>query len=501
MSIPFSNWHKHLGVLAALSLCAAIQAHAQGRGGGFGGGGGGFGGGGRGASTTSSPYPSATTIGDAYFSVDPESRRVAVIADEDTLRAISLVISNLDRPKPQVLISVVFLEVTYNTASDIGIEGGFNKALNTSGNQSTMLNGANGLLGPGGVGGVTPTNFNAIGQPSSLFQQAAPMSSPGAGLWQIVGQNYQATLRLIAQAGSTKVLSRPTILARNNQPATIVVGQEVPLITGVRYDNYGNVINTITYQEVGVILTVTPFITPQGMVEMIISPQISGIDPTLAIPISATATAPVIDIRQASTVAVTGSGKTIVIGGLIQDDKTLTVLKTPILGDIPLLGNLFKRTQKSNAKTELIIFMTPYVGLAPEQFASITESEKERSDGPKAFTEKELNRFLDTLPDNDKPKASHKDSRKSAPKEAVKDAPTVEVKVAPKVEVKETPKEEGPKAAPKEPAKDTPKVVAKEAPKEAPKADANSAFKEAVPPPSPAIDSQTKPLTAPKDSP
>ena len=95
------------------------------------------------------------------------------------------------------------------------------------------------------------------------------------------------TLHAIAQAGKAKVLSRPSILARNNQPATITVGQEVPLITGVTYDSLGNSHNAYTYTDVGVILKVTPFITEDGLVEMMVSPQISEIDPTLSIPISA----------------------------------------------------------------------------------------------------------------------------------------------------------------------------------------------------------------------
>ena len=142
MSNVSSNSHKHLAVLAALTLGAALQACAQGRGGGFGGGGGG--GGGRGGASTTSPYPSSTTIPDAYFSIDPESRRVFTIADEETSRALSLVISNLDRPKPQVLINVLFLEVTYNNASDIGIEGGWNKQFQNNGpGNTTTASGGN----------------------------------------------------------------------------------------------------------------------------------------------------------------------------------------------------------------------------------------------------------------------------------------------------------------------------------------------------------------------
>jgi general secretion pathway protein D len=390
---------------------------------------------------------------------------VVTIADEETSKAISLVISNLDRPKPQVLINVVFLEVTYNNASDIGIEGGWSKQIG----QSTSANAANafGMSSLNQLGTAAATNVNAFGQPVSSFAQANPITSQGAGLYQIMGANYQATLRAIAQAGSVKVLSRPTILARNNQPATIFVGQEVPLVNATRYDNFGNVINSFNYQQVGVILNVTPFITSAGLVEMIVSPEISAIDPTLSIPISATATAPVIDQRSATTVAVTPDGETVIIGGLMEDDKTLNVVKIPLLGDIPLLGNLFRRTQKSSAKTELMIFLTPHIAQAPSQLVALSEKEKQRSSGPEAFTEKELNKFLDTLP----PKDAHKDAHKEAPKPAPKDAP-----------------KDAPKGATPPPSPATDRTMK---PATFPKG--------AVPPPSPAIDIKINPVPSPKD--
>jgi len=192
------------------------------------------------------------------------------------------------------------------------------------------------------------------------------------------------------------------------------------LVTGTRYDQFGNVINSYNYTQVGVLLNVTPFITKDGLVEMIVSPQISSIDPTLSIPISAGATAPVIDERSASTVAVTPDGETVIIGGLMEDDKTVNVIKIPFLGDIPVLGNLFRRTQKSTAKTELIIFLTPHIAQAPSELVALSAEEKKKSDGPQAFTEKELNRFLQSLPPPKRdPKASGKEAPKALPKGAV----------------------------------------------------------------------------------
>lgn len=371
-----------LPIAGALCLALAVSAFGQqGRGG---------------RTATARNYPNSGAIGDAYFSIDPETRRVVTIADEETLQYIKQVLENLDKPKPQVLIKVVFLEVTHNKASDIGIEGGWTGYMGDSATGAF----AN-AFGMSGINSAAGTNqlLNVFGQPSRSFN---PMP-PGAGLYQVLGQDYQVTLRAIAQAGTAKVLSRPSILARNNQPATITVGQDVPLVTSVRYDNFGNAINSYRYESVGVILRVTPFITQDGMVEMIIAPEISSIDETFSVPISADVSAPVINVRSADTVAVTPDGQTVIIGGLMSDSKAQNDSKVPVLGDIPLLGNLFKRRVRSDTKTELLIFLTPHIVMAPTELASLSERERAKSMSPNAFTEEELNKFLDALPQTPQP--------------------------------------------------------------------------------------------------
>ena len=379
--------------MVGLCLCLALQAQAQPQPGY-----GGFGGGSRSTSTSSSSttrsYPNAASIGDAYFSIDPETRRVVAIADDSTMRYISQVLSNLDRPKPQVLIKVVFVEVTRNDAMDIGLEGGWAKDIgnNTSANASHIF----GLSGLGSVSTNVPVN--ALGQPVTSFLPAGPITSPGAGLYQMLGQDYQVTLRAIAQAGRAKILSRPSILARNNQPATIFVGQQYPVVNSTRYDNYGNVINSFNYQNVGVQLKVIPFITDDGLIEMIVTPQISAVSPNTSVQISQNVSVQAIDQRSADTVAVTADGQTIVIGGLLQDSKSKNETKIPLLGDIPLLGNLFKRQQSSNIKTELVIFLTPRIVQNPTELAALSTRERANSDAVKEFKEQELNKLLDTLP-------------------------------------------------------------------------------------------------------
>ena len=161
----------------------------------------------------------------------------------------------------------------------------------------------------------------------------------------------------------------------------------------------GTPIDSIQYQSVGVILQVTPFITDNNLVEMIVNPQISSLS------------RPDSDHRRRRRRpghqsplgqhqwVVTPDGQTVVIGGLMEHDKTSIVSKIPLLGDIPGLGALFRRTQKDNTKTELMIFLTPHVVAAPSQLASVSAREAGKAElSPKAFDQQELNKYLETLP-------------------------------------------------------------------------------------------------------
>jgi general secretion pathway protein D len=149
---------------------------------------------------------------------------------------------------------------------------------------------------------------------------------------------------------------------------------------------------------------------------MMVSPQISSIDANLSIPISAGVNAPVIDVRAADTVAVTADGQTVIIGGLMETDKSQTDTKIPLLGDIPVLGNLFRRRQKSDTKTELLIFLTPHIVQNPAQLASLSARETTKAGGMKAFSEEELHKFLDTLPTVEPPPTTNAPTGSGWPK-------------------------------------------------------------------------------------
>jgi general secretion pathway protein D len=376
----------------ALSLCCCLTlplAAQQRSSGGYSGGGGGSSrassGGGAGASAASSTVDRTPNgeVGTATFYVDPDTKRLVFISDEQTALDISNAVSVLDKPKPQVLIKVVFLQVTYNNGYDVGLEGGVTKRINST----TTVNASNlfGLMQQG----ITPTQgVNTL---------------PGAGLYTIAGNDFSATLRAIQEVGKVEVLSRPTIMARNNQQATVVVGQQVPIITGVEFDAFGNQHTVITYQNVGVILQVTPFITSDNLVEMILAPQISSVAAQSTVISSGTNgnfSTPYINIESANTVVVTPNGQTVAIGGMMQDTKTTTDSKIPVLGDIPGLGLLFHHKVKAVAKTELIIFLTPYVIRTPTDLVRMTIDEKARADiAPGSFSSQELHNYLAPQPD------------------------------------------------------------------------------------------------------
>jgi general secretion pathway protein D len=211
----------------------------------------------------------------------------------------------------------------------------------------------------------------------------------------MIGRDVNATIHALSGVTKTEILSRPSILTRSNQQATILVGQQVPLLdTSTQNTNSNNITSTVTYRDVGIILRVTPFITAEGLVEMIVSPEISSLSAT-TVSIPGSGTAPVIDRRSADTVVVTPSDRTIVIGGLISSQKNDTDTKVPILGDIPVIGYAFKRKKKDNTKTELLIFLTPHVVATPDELASLSDSERAKLNlAPTAFDKADLSKLI-----------------------------------------------------------------------------------------------------------
>ena len=200
----------------------------------------------RGSAASSGQYNNNGTVGTATISVDPVTHNIVVIADKQTSEQIRQVIASLDAPEPQVLIKVVFVEVQHNKASDIGVQGAYtghngNFSQITGYVTNSFLITTNVTTTASGGMTVTPT-FTPV--PSPLYQCfnvgnnfGLPQSLAGAagngGMYQILGNDFTATLQAIAAAGKAQMLSRPSILARDGQMAEIVVGQSIYLPSGV----------------------------------------------------------------------------------------------------------------------------------------------------------------------------------------------------------------------------------------------------------------------------
>jgi len=364
-------------------------------------------------------YRSNTLLGDAIIQIDPESRSIVIVADDETHASIAKVIAKLDNPKPQVLIKVVFVEVTFDKDFDVGLEGNY-----------TVKVGGGKTMNVGSFFGLT--NVLSNGAYATLDSS-----------------NLTATLHALSTSGKAKILSRPSIMARNNQEAVIVVGQEIPIVVNSQITDAGNINSTYRYQDVGVILRVTPFIASDKTVEMIVAPEISSLS-NQTVTVSPNVNIPIINKRSAETVVVTPNATTVVIGGLMQKQESKKVEKVPILGSIPLLGIPFRRTVSQEVRSELLIFLTPYIVDSGAGYKRLTVDEANRAQLTRdILTPEDVEDNLDTLRlmpefDDDGPVIVHTRTIETIP------APTPAKKTVARVQPTPTPKPTPkPKATPK----------------------------------------------------
>jgi general secretion pathway protein D len=294
----------------------------------------------------------AELIGQVYVVADQDTNSLLVATATKYEDRVRKVIEQLDGRVQQVLIKVLIAEVTHVNDLDFGTD-------------FSILDINRDYTGKG------QTFKSTLGAAAA----AASTSTPGGFVFSAMEGNIQATLQALAQESRLDVLSRPYILTSDNQEADITVGNEVPFITGTNVTAEGTIFNSTTYEDIGIILTVTPHINPEGLVTMLVSPQISALtDQTVTI--STGVSLPVIELREADSYLTVRDGQTVVIGGMMQDQKTSNVNKIPLLGDIPLLGKLlFSYNTTSKTKTELLIFLTPHVASEPDFLKPMGEDE------------------------------------------------------------------------------------------------------------------------------
>ncbi len=272
---------------------------------------------------------------------DDLGNAVLILTQERNFDRLRAILADLDRPMRQVLVRVLVAEVTIEKGLDVGVELQAVNPLDQVNNTRAF------------------SSFN-------LFD-----SSLGMNGFLLDNSGFRAAVRALASATRFDVLSRPYILTTDNREATVNVSKNVPIITGTRVDINNNVTSTFDRQDVGIILKVTPQINSEGHVVLDVNQVLSALSDQ-GIPVAKDVNSPIINKREMTTRVAVDSGQTVVIGGLVRDDFTETVQKVPLLGDIPYVGELFKRTKRTKTQTELLVFLTPQVIGSPEELASMT---------------------------------------------------------------------------------------------------------------------------------
>jgi len=213
-----------------------------------------------------------------------------------------------------------------------------------------------------------------------ILQTLEGLGIGGSGLnYYLIGKNFEALLNLFAQKNLVNILSRPRIVVLDNESATINVGTDIPVVTSesttpeIQQEGTSSLVRTIQYRSTGVILTIKPTINSEGVLTVEISQEVSEAQQnTLSPDISS----PIIMKRSIQTKVVLKSGESILLGGLISENVSRNVNKVPVLGDIPLMGHLFKTTSKGKTKTELIVQITPRILSTVEEAVEVTQGFK-----------------------------------------------------------------------------------------------------------------------------
>lgn len=301
-------------------------------------------------------------------SVDDKTNSVIVTETLEGMTATENLVGQLDQRPPQVLIDAKIVEVSANTLFDYGVQWsqagaqpgqiagqqGVNYFGSPVGYFSTTSNAPTGSFAPGPNGGIFP--LGATGQGTGVQLPADNIF--GALTLGRITNSYiiNATLTAAAAEGKAKILSDPKVATLNNQAATINVTSQIPYVTSNVSPTAATVTETVNYVTTGITMTVTPTINADGRILLVIQPNVS--QPSATAAANTQTGAPAIDTRNANTTVLVRDGETVVIGGLISDSVSDTISKVPFLGDIPVLGWLFKKKSQSRNRVELLIFVT-----------------------------------------------------------------------------------------------------------------------------------------------
>ncbi len=290
--------------------------------------------------------------------------RTKILAVSDTpavVRQIAKLIREIDVAPKQVLIRAILLEVADKKVFDLGLDFG---TTDTKGTAGPIFN-KDFNLGTASRFPYLPSAFVPSEGTDGLMNPTD--SGLKFGFSKVNGTQFEVVLHALQEDANTNTLSTPTILTMDGREATILVGQQYPILETTSSTNVNNTVggSLSYYQNIGIQLRVVPQIVgdDENMVNLIVHPTVSNQNGTVDVKGGTTGAAiiakyPIIDTREAETQMVIDDGDTVVLGGLLSDAKTKEVGGVPFLSDLPLFGKLFDRLTKNGDKTDLLIFLT-----------------------------------------------------------------------------------------------------------------------------------------------
>ncbi len=311
-------------------------------------------------STSSNTQGSGGASG--FIQADQATNTLIITASDSVYRNLRAVIDQLDARRAQVYIETLIVEVSNEKASELGVEW-----LGATGDANSKYR----------LGGITsyPSDPGLVALGGNAASQIGAVTGKGltVGLFRQVGGQLGlgALAHALATDGNTNVLSVPNLVTLDNEEASIVDGKTVGVVTGQYTSNTGTVgqnpFQTIERKEIGIKLKVKPQISEGGTVRLAIAQEVSSIGQPVAGGVGITTI-----VRSISTNVLAEDGQIIALGGLIRDTNDDAVEKVSFLGDIPIIGNLFKYKKRTNGKANLMVFLRPTVIRNAEQSSSVS---------------------------------------------------------------------------------------------------------------------------------
>jgi general secretion pathway protein D len=316
--------------------------------------------------------PRAVTIGNAKIIADQRANTIIVLGNREVVVKVMKILDEMDVSAPQVALSTVIGELTLNKNEEFGVNW-FGRQHTNAGNGAVTTGFPNGVPPPFAGGGVpipgsSPPAFTngSIFDPSNLlsFTQLATAAAGGTNVYLAAGNTLAAVVHALDSTGRFRTISRPTVFTSNNKKAIIASGTEIPVpvstFASINNSNPGLQQSNIQFKKVALQLEVVPLINSEKEVTLDILQKLDSLAGSTVVSGNSI---PNIATRYIKTTVSAPNCSTIVLGGLITDEKDRSADGVPVLSKIPLIGGLFRSSAKTKKRTELIILMRPEVSL------------------------------------------------------------------------------------------------------------------------------------------